>query len=480
MINLENPTRNHWIAIGKEIVSSIYEFFIIIILIATKLKWIYLIPLGILLLVFSIVKWRKTVFYIKDNMLFYEKGIFSKTREQIPFNKITTVDMEQGPISRILKLCTLKVDTGAALDIKAEVKITVKLEVAEEVKKEILKNKELDSDINIEEKNYIEATFKDLMVYALTKNKLGWILGAYVIFNQVKDFVSESIIDSLNNNAEKIVTTIGNKIFNKQSVLFITFYILIIFLICYIIAATISIIKENIQYHNFKLYKNKNKLNLEYGLFTKKRYSFPIKKIQAIKLKQTAIQQLLGLYTLEAVIIGYGDNDDKKAIIYPIANEKLKNKIIEQFLPKFKFDGQIYKPRKRHLLKFITKRTLINLGISIFILYFIHKVSVIWKIGLVVILSLIQIILGYINYKNTLLGVSKENIIMSSGSITKITHLIKENTVQSISKVQNPFQRFSKVCTYKIDICTNLFGEVVTVKHLNENLINTLENNIEL
>ena len=476
-MNVEN--KNHWIFIGYEAVSSLKEWLFLLIILFFKVKWYYIVLACVIILIYSIIKWYNIKFYISDEMLVYKQGILSRKKQEIPLDKISTVDMEQNLINRIFDVCNLKVDSGAVGDGQTEVKITVKMDFAKKFREELLKSykssEEIKEDKSLKE-SYIKASMKDLAIYGITKNKLGWLVGLFAILSQINEFLSEEFLNSIDNKAESFVNGIGDIAKNSTSIAFIVISVILVILFLYIIVSVVSILIEIIKYYNFSLYESSNKLNIEYGLITKKKYSLPIEKIQALKLKQNFLGQFLGLYNMEGIVIGYGDEDDKKAIIFPVANEKLKNHIINTLLPEFNFEGDFNNPPKRAIFKFIVKRNIISLILISPAVYFIPTMPL--KLILISICILSQTLLGYRNYKNTSMGLNRDVIVMSSGAVVKTTHLIKQKTVQSIGTKQNPLQRFRNVCNYKVDVCTNYFGEVVEVKHLECELIKEMEENL--
>ncbi|MPQ43072.1 PH domain-containing protein [Clostridium tarantellae] len=490
MYSFEESKRNHWTSIQKYIIEILTQIFFIFLVLLKNFGIIGLLIGVIIVLIIATLKWWKTIFYIKEDTIIYEKGILCKNKKTIPFNKITAINTEKNLVNRIFNTCTLKIDTGAATEKKAELILILNESLAEEFNKLLFnsKCKMIDSKeehigsnknkIEVIDK-YINVSLKEIVIYSLTTNKFAWILGIIAIWNKINDIISKSIMGKVNSKVNGVVMNAKDTILDNASWFIKIKYLILLIIIVYIIATIVSIVINFIKFNDFKLYKIKNKLNVEYGLITRKKYLLPIKKIQAVKLKQNIIQQFLGVYSIEVVIIGYGDSNDKKAIIYPIANKNIVKKIIKDFLPKFSFNGQIHNTSLKCFSKFIVKRCVFSMIFMFIILHFISFIPMVYKYSLIILLTLVQFILGCINYKNNFLGVSKNNVIASSGSIKKITYLIMQNNIQSITKEQNPLQRLINVCTYKIDICTNSFGQVVIVKHLKETIFNELEENLK-
>lgn len=484
MIN--KPMRNHWIYLINSIISLVKNMFVIfIMLLATKYKFYYIGGILVLGLIFSVLEWRKTLFYINDDLLVYEKGILSKSKEEIPFNKINTIDVGQNIIDRIFKVCTVKIDTGSVKSVKSEVKIIVKCDIAEELRAMLLSSKK--EDINIEEEvrdNESEVirekviTNKEIFKYAITKGKLGWAIGGFFVLRNKIDDIAGFFDISISKYIGKYFNT---DMIMAQSIATSVVMLFALALMIYILITIFSIIFEVIRLYKFTIKVDSEKINISYGLLSKKQYSFSIDKIYGIRFKQSILQQLIKTYTVELITIGYGDEKNESGILYPIGDEKFKNEVIRELFPNLDFKGEMNKPPKSSLRRFIVKNIIVMamiLIIPIFILLKFVNVKFI-VIGCLAMLALL-IIHGALNYKNTALGVSRDVIIASSGGFSKGTTIISQENVQSITKKQNIFQKRARVCSYKVDIYSNKLSDIVEVNYMKESLYNTLNENMIL
>jgi len=479
---IDKPTRNHWIYMVQNILLNIKNmWFLIVLCLVSKHKITFIGGLLAFVIFSAIIKWYNTLFYLNDNMLVFKAGLFSKSKQEIPFDKINTVDIGQNLLYRVLNTCAVKIDSGSTALKGADFKIVVKYKLAEKLREDILNTKaDYIENEEIKEENFESEvsktiTFKEILIYGLTKGKLGWAFGAYFaiqnFLGQIEEFIKTPFMKNL-------VNTVNIDSLELKSASIVILIVISVFILGYILITLLFVIVEYVRLYKFSIMVRNKNLNIRYGLISKKEYSFPIEKVHAIRVKQKILQQLLGVYTIEVVTIGYGDEKAEKAILYPIANKRFMDEFLGKLLPEMYFKGEIRKPPKSSFRRFIFKRTIIAVVILI-PLYFVFKtVPSAFKIEVISIVILINGFLGYLNYKNTTIGVSEKTIRASSGSLTKTTTLIKQSSVQAISKAQNPFQRKGKVCDYKIDIYSNTFGEVVKVRHMDESIIESLNENL--
>lgn len=199
----------------------------------------------------------------------------------------------------------------------------------------------------------------------------------------------------------------------------------------------------------------------------------PIKSINAIKLKQNFIKQKFNLYRIEVATVGYGDESGEEAIIYPIANKKLTNKIISTILPEFNYSVEINNPPKEALIKFMLIPILITFIICGIISYIEIRFSIIFLILPIIISS------RYLNYKNTGLGFNDNIFICTCKGFNKETIIVKMKSIQSIGMTSNYFQRKKNLCSYKIDFYSSKIKDLIEIKHLKDQYFRKLENKIE-
>ena len=77
---------------------------------------IFLPAIGALLLVvlaFQVLAWWRFTYTLMQNEMYIESGIFSRNRRSIPWERVQDVEIERGPLARVLGLAKIKLQTGA-------------------------------------------------------------------------------------------------------------------------------------------------------------------------------------------------------------------------------------------------------------------------------------------------------------------------------------------------------------------------------
>lgn len=541
---ISKPMKNHFLYMIKNIINFIKSSLFLIVLLLVKMSDIRVL-LGVLAVVsitiiYIVLSWRKIIFYIKDGMLVSEKGIISKSKQEIPFHKINTIDSTQSVLDRIFEVYTLKIDTGSVGLEKSEFKVIVKYESLEQLRNTILGSTEeefthqhsgehikanfqhsnLQNYDGLEEKHILDnnnlygnvqapdthdnsdldmkigtkpqglhnkldkkeepinkkvITGKEIFKYAVTKSKILWSIGVFfAMYNSLDD-----IVRHFDMKIPYIYKYINLNSIQTKSVFILILGLIVFMAFIYMVMVIGSVIFEMIRLNNFTVETYRDKISISYGALDKKKYSFKLNKIYGIKYKQSMLQQLMKIGTIELVTIGYGDEKDEKAILYPIVHKKSKDKFIRNVLPDMIFKGDRKVPPKKSKIRFIIRNFIIWTVIILPIYILLKIVPINIKLTIVIFISVLVLIYSLLDYKNTSLGTSKDVLIVSRGGFTKVTTTIRESNMQSITKKQSSFQKKAGISTYIISLYTNELGDSIKVKYMDNSLYNKIQENIK-
>ena len=122
-------------------------------LFASQGRWWTLAIMAVLFAAFStgslLLKWLKFEFRVGAHEMRIDSGWLNRTSRAIPFDRVTDVDLEQGPLHRIFGLARVKLETGGSAGGKEEEGVlhTIALERAEALRDHIRARKGLASGL---------------------------------------------------------------------------------------------------------------------------------------------------------------------------------------------------------------------------------------------------------------------------------------------------------------------------------------------
>jgi len=110
---------------------------------ATQGRWwiavLMLVGFTVISMASLFLKWLKLEFRVGRDEIRIDSGFMNRTSRAIPFDRVTDVDIEQGPLQRLLGLAKVKLETGASAGSKTEEGVlhTISLARAEALREHI-------------------------------------------------------------------------------------------------------------------------------------------------------------------------------------------------------------------------------------------------------------------------------------------------------------------------------------------------------
>lgn len=367
--------------------------------------------------IYKIIARNKTIYYIKDNILFNHRGIFIKKQIKIPLEKIASVDISQSFKQRLLNLYELNIDRGMVDDME-DIKIILKKDEANDFRNDLLEfnaRKENDCEEVLSTENIIyKINFKDLFIYSLVRKPILFaitsIIGLSALLSKV-DINFEDVLQYANSIK----------------------YIIIAFVVIVILIRLACIIVNLNKFYNFEISRLDNMLDIRYGFTNKKMSSLNLDNICAIKIKQSLLQRFINTSSIHVNTVGYGDNEDEESVLFPNIANKEVDKIIKDLLGRFDFVGEKYSINPRYKLK----------------------------------------------YKNSALGYNEDLIYISGGILKKSISIISIKEVDSIEYIQNLLHKRNNTFKLKLKYKSMKFGDLNKVSGLDVNHFDDLQNIIE-
>ncbi|MEY8765014.1 MULTISPECIES: PH domain-containing protein [Clostridium] len=455
--------RNHILKIFYDMAKLIKEFIGIIVavgVLVNKIGIVRSVLIGVVLaaavILYEFLLWRKNFFAVGENFIYHQEGVFNVKKVEIPFERIDTIDISQRLAERIFKVATIKIDTGDTSNRGSELKFTLKKTRAEQLRDILLKRSAVDSKVQ-EERSYTVKP-RELIIYSLVSNSvlkgLGMLLVAQQFFDQyLKNFIP-------------VDTSLYVDELRKEDIYHAIYTVSLLVLALLFISVFLSIIYVLLKYYDFKVWSDGDKIYIKYGAVNKKNYSFDREKIKGIHVKQSILMQLFGFFTMEIESIGYGDEKEEKAILYPMCTHSLKDQIIEGMLCEFKYSGNTVKPYNSADFRFFYKKVIFWAAVAL-VCFFIKPRFVIFTL----VLLLFLLIMGYFEFRNTAFGIDRNLIYMSYHGFNKTQSILKMTAVQSLTLSYSYFQHKKGFCDYSIILYSSNAGKVLKVKNLKDDII---------
>lgn len=297
-----------------------------------------------LFLIISYLQYRRFYFYVVDDKFIMEKGLLSRDRITIPFDRIQTVNLNQNIIQQVLGVMAVKVDTAGSSEKELEISALPKsyarelqnflIEKKEETKQEKGEPEaELDEPVG-ETKNTLDLgakrplvtlPIKDLLLVGLTENHLRTGLLVFAVINGYVWQFEEYLLKPFEPFLEEQANTF------MASWLILLPIAVIVFLI---ISVLISMIQSALKYFNLEFFVDAKGVQLVSGLLKRAEYQIPNNKIQYLKWKSNPLRKLIGLRTLAVKQASPEDAGGTKGVVrVPGCRDEQLEVVLDTFYP---------------------------------------------------------------------------------------------------------------------------------------------------
>lgn len=470
-----SPRRQHPSAIFFTFLRNLREMiFPIIVLLVTSLggggaanRYTWVLGIGsiivVLIILGSILYWLRFTYYVQDGELRIEKGIFIRNKRYMPQERIQTINVSSGILQRLFGVVKVEVDTAGGGG-KADVQLSaVTISEAETLRASLTHNKQRQNEADIEmDHSTTEPTapqsvngtqvqhrlpVKDLFIAASTSGSFG------IVFSLI--FAGISQLNQLLPNIDLFY--MATQFVEANWGLF-----LIVVPAIALISWVIALLNTMLKYASFTLTKNKQEIHITRGLFEKREFTIPLKRIQAIRVVEGILRQPFGFVTVFVESAGYGTEGGESVILYPLLRRKQLVPFLQEIAPEFVLEQtwQTLPKRsmKRYIIRSVVPTMIIVAPVSLYVPYG-------W-------LSLIMIplsfVLGLLRYHDAGFYTEEKKIALRFRRLSRTTLFIPKRRIQSAHTNRSWFQRRRDLSTYTVMIVSNVFGVMYSIKDLEQ------------
>ena len=317
----------------KNVLRQFYFLVIPLIVSPTKRTYTILISavaiISVLVFIMAILAYYRFYFRIENNELIIQKGVFKKSKLNIPFERIQTINFEQNLLLQVLKRFKVEVDTAGSAkkefsfdalneDVAKQLRKKIldrKKEIKQETAEEMVLADDEETPVTIELiEEYQEETILflkplDLLKIGLTENHLR--AGAWLIA------ITGYLFSTLNEAGLKVEDRIEDLgVFENMNPGLALFFNIIPIII--LVLVSISIIRVFLKYFDLKFNRMENGFKIFSGLLNRKENSAPDNKIQKVAWGDNPLKRVFGIFTIWLKQARSTEADRNKSISIPV------------------------------------------------------------------------------------------------------------------------------------------------------------------
>jgi len=426
--------------------------------------------ISILALIYSVIYYKNFLFHIDalKQEFVVEKGVFTKEKIAIPFDRIQQVYIKKSILQRILNVDSFVIETAGSKG--EEIKIqAISNGDANRLLEILLKEKNNYSE-NIPDSEFTEKidkvpywthkiSFITLLKIGISTNYLRGLVLIVGFFATIYNEISTLSVE----HSETIKTYLDEIPAPMES---ISIFLIIAFIVL-LMSILITVAEVFIKYFNLQLTQKKDSLQLEMGIKTHTKVSLQPRRVQLLQIITNPVQKWLNLYQVRISLANTEDKLQKSKIKIPGLDESTVAK-----MNSFLFTDQLSNFRESFSPnKILVVRNLIIALIPVLASYFIVTFMDIipfktWVI-LAMIYTAIVIIWQIFFFKSLALILSEDFLFKKYGVWNKTEERIEIYKIQSISILQPLWYKKKNL----INIVFHTAGGDVSFSAVNKNIL---------
>lgn len=382
-------------------------------------------------------------FYLTDEELVIEQGLFNKQGANIPFERIQTVHLHQNVLQKLLGVKGVKVETAGSQQQETEIR-GLSETYAQQLKNALKasapgvneKQQVADNESNVSNQPLVDLSLKDLSLIALTDNHFrnGGVILAFV-FGTVVQFYPEASFANLINQIS--FTPFLTDSFWMQVIYGGALFIAIVLLVAF---------ARHFQlYFNFKAQLTEEGFQTQGGLLRRNEYTVPFAKIQSLRWDTNFIRWPLRMQTITIHPAQSAAGESLSNVTIPGCFNEASKAVMDAVYPGFQAEnpGRVIHPRNFYKIILLIKRLLIGSMVAFIGTYFYEYM---WILGLFGVYAAFQSIAVARYVDSIALEVFNQGIIYRRGWLFPAATVFQAHKIQSVQIKQNYLQQRFGTC----------------------------------
>ncbi len=270
--------------------------------------------LFLVIIVYGFFRWRAFRLICNEKSVTIKDGVLFTRQAIIPIKGISSVQSEQSPIDFIFRSVTFRVNTEAGSSRRTDYSFKLSRHNSHEVSA-LLYGVKKGEPIRF-------SPFKIAILAAATSSAFTGMLVGVPFLNNSARLVGVGVNELLDQ-----INAVSNKfqayfppIVNTVSLILLGSFI-------------VSFVYSFLRYINFRIFLDKDRIEVRSGFFVMMRTSFKKKSINNVKIEQTVLMRLLRRYSMRVNVGGFGEAKSESQILIPVGKYKEIKGMFSDYFP---------------------------------------------------------------------------------------------------------------------------------------------------
>lgn len=447
----------------------------------------------------SVLAWWFQRFRVTDREIMSRSGIIAKQERVVPFERIQTVDLDEAPLERIFRTVKVRVETAAGGQAGTEIEIpALRRDDATALRQQLLLARQRAREGSTPGNGNVSdstppppmdeaaeapmpdrtpapvgeiggallrrVTARELLIAGATSGRFGpaaAIVGAVAQFGD--DLIPQSIWervpwDDFADAASNIQLLIGA--------------VTLLGIVAWLLAIATTVLT----FGGFELRREADQLFLQYGLLDRRRTTIPIRRIQAIQVREGVLRQPFGLADVRFATAGFGNDASSSGVLFPLLPMRDVRDLLSAACPEFLMEVQrprLERPPARARMRYIFETSIgwvIAVVIAALIGWRLLDVPY-WWLWVVVAACATPVFawLGARRFADAGWLVEDGRMLLRWRAVGRVTMLTRVRRIQYRRLTSNPLQRRASLVSFEMSVAGGGAGGQAGLAHLDRN-----------
>ena len=409
---------------------------------------------GVFGLVARFLAWQRMRFSFDGSVLRVDSGVLSRNHRSLDVARIQQVEIQRGPIQRLLGLAAIRVETaGSASEPEVDLRVlpepdAVALRTAVRVSKARLAGDPAPDGQPVEvpepsEREILRVPMKHVVLASVTGARL---LVLPAVIGAAFQFIGQQISAFMDEWVERMVETgiveLRNGLFTGPDWRLIALAALVTAVLAIALAAIVGIVRDG----NFRMAQVDDDLTISRGLLTTRESVVPLSRVQLVEVQRNWLRRMLGFSSVRIRSAGGSTGGDGRVTV-PLLRDGDVDELLGEILPGVPGVPELTshpRPALRRAFVRWLRPALILFALAWFVPQYVpfldNAATPYVRIAAAALIP-INAILAVIEYRHLAHGLTELVVAARQGALSITTSLAPVVKIQAVTSRRNLFQR---------------------------------------
>jgi len=385
------------------------------------------------------VRWSTTTYGVDERAIHHHTGVIRQEDTDVPLTRVEALDVQQGPLQRLLGVYSVHVQTGGGGGKGGEIVLPALGAGAVSELRERVGAPAPAAD----ESARLRLGFGSLLAAALTAAQLGIIVPVLAFGFQVAQQAFQD--DNGRTAVRALPDTMGEWILLAAVLLGA--------------AWALSVVGAGVAFAGFTVARDGDRLRIRRGLLSRREATIPVARVRAVRVVEGVLRRPFGLATLQMEVTGYAEEAAVARTLFPLLRVRNVRGALERLLPELADEPTgLVSPPTRAWRRYLFAPALAALGAGAIAAVVLSSV---WP------LALLMLGVGYGQARWHAAGwrLAEGRLAIRSLRLARVTVLAPARYRESHELAQSVLQRRARVADLRVD-----FGKktAARIRHLDQ------------